>query len=304
MKVLGTHEPLSLEKVDFPCPICGQDGHPELYPDRLGRELPRFGYDFTPDHMKTYRVVFCRSCRHGYASPRPARLWQHYEEVEDPAYLRRREDRTVTAHQVLRRLVRYRPSGRLLDIGCATGDFLIVARERFEVEGLELSGWAAEIARSRGLAVHQSDLAGFRLVQPYDLLTLWGVIEHFEHPAEEIQRMHRLLRPGGLVCLWTGDIDSWPARLLGRQWWYLQGQHLQIFSRCSLRRLFEAGGFEELWVGRYPHVTTLGSIVKSLGRYPMLGAIARCLHPPAQFGRLAVKLALPGELFGIYRKRS
>lgn len=290
-------------RIEFPCPICGQDGHPELYPDTLGDQLPRFGYDFTPDHMKTYRVVFCRDCRHGFSSPRPAQLWQQYEEVEDPAYLHRQKERIASAQHVVRRIVRYRPAGRLLDIGCATGDFLSVARQHFQVEGLELSGWAAQIAQDRGLKVHRSDLAGFQPAEPYDVLTLWGVIEHFEHPADEVRRMHRLLRSGGLVCLWTGDITSWPARLLGKQWWYIQGQHLQIFSRGSLRSVFTQAGFEEVWVGRYPHVTTLQSIAKSLSRYSVLGVSARWLVSPPVVAGLNVTLALPGEMFAIFKKR-
>lgn len=287
----------------FPCPLCGRNGQREMYPDTLGGEMPRFGYDFTPDHMRTYRVVFCRGCRHGFSSPRPAHLWRQYEEVEDPAYLQRQKERISSARRVMRTIIRFRPSGRLLDIGCATGDFLAVARERFQAEGLELSGWAAQIARDRGLTVHRSDLANFRPAQPYDLLTLWGVIEHFEHPLEEVRRMRDLLREGGFVFLWTGDSDSLPARLLGKNWWYLQGQHLQIFSRGSLRALFSKAGFEEAWVGRYPHVTTLQFVAKSLSRYPALGAAARWLVSPPAISRLNVKLALPGEMFAIFKKR-
>lgn len=289
--------------VHFPCPICGKNGHAALYPDTLGGGLPRFGYDFTPEHMKTYRVLFCPDCRHGYASPRPERLWQQYEDVEDPAYLKRQPERLLSALRVLRKITNHRPSGRLLDIGCATGDFLDAARRHYDAEGLELSRWASEVARGRGLMVHRSDLAGFHPSKPYDLLTLWGVIEHFEQPIEEIRRMNGLLRRGGLVCLWTGDIASLPARLFGKQWWYIQGQHLQVFSRRSLRSAFAQAGFKEIWVGRYPHVATLGSVAKSLSRYPAVGAIARSLFSHPAVSRIQVMLALPGEMFAIFKKR-
>ena len=199
-------------------------------------------------------------------------------------------------------MVRYRPSGRLLDIGCATGDFLTVASNRFQVEGLELSAWAIQIARQKGLTIHQSDLAGFQPQNPYDVLTLWGVIEHFEDPSREIGRMHRLLRAGGLVCVWTGDIESWPARLLGRNWWYIQGQHLQVFSRTSLERAFCQAGFQRLWIGRYPYVMSLKSIAKSLNRYPPLGAAAQRLFSPPSISRLRLTVTLPGEMFAIFRK--
>lgn len=285
-----------------PCPVCEGTAVEVLYPDGLGKDLPKFGYDFTPEHTRTYQVVLCKPCRHAFCSPRPADLWHEYEEVVDEAYLLRQGDRLATARKVIRQIRRFASSGRLLDIGCATGDFLEAAKEHYEVEGLELSGWAAEIARKRGFTVHRSDLAGFRPESPYDLLTLWGVIEHFEEPAREVRRMAQLLRPGGRVCLWTGDRDSWPARLLGKRWWYLQGQHLQIFSRSSLARAFTDAGFEMEWLGRYPLVMTLGSVGKSLQRYPALGPSAFRVLGSRPLSERTVTLALPGEMFAIFKR--
>ena len=294
--------PETFAKVTWPCPLCGGVEQRELYPDTLEGDLPSFGYDFTPDHMRTYRVVFCPLCQHGFCSPRPRQLWQQYEEIQDPTYLHWQKDRIASARQVLRRMLRYRSSGRLLDIGCATGDFLSMASAHYSAEGLELSGWAAEIARSRGLKIHSCTLADFHPDQPYDLLTLWGVIEHFEDPLAEIHRMQHLLRPGGMVCLWIGDIASWLARFFGKDWWYIQGQHLQIFSRKSLRESFRRGGFQEVWIGRYSYVTTLQSIARSLGRYPVLGLAAKRLVSPRGIGQWTVTLKLPGEMFAIFKK--
>ncbi len=51
--------------------------------------------------------------------------------------------------------------GRLLEVGCATGSFLRVAREQgFDVRGIELSGPSVKVARERfGLEVTQGDFA-------------------------------------------------------------------------------------------------------------------------------------------------
>ena len=77
------------DKKLFPCPLCGRDIQQEFYPDTLGRNLPALGYDFTPGHTRTYRLVFCGDCRHGFSSPRPTRLWEQYKDLEDSAYLER-----------------------------------------------------------------------------------------------------------------------------------------------------------------------------------------------------------------------
>lgn len=294
---------MPIEQVAYPCPICAAHDSQPLYPDTLGEQLPRLVYEYSPDHMRTYRWVRCQACRHAFCSPRPSQLWRLYEDVEDPAYLEFQPNRIAAAAKVLQRIRRYCPTGRLLDIGCATGDFLSAARASFDVEGLELSRWAATIARGKGLRVHESDLRGFAADRLYDVLTLWGVIEHLEEPAQDVRKMFELLHPGGIVCLWTGDADSWIARLLGRHWWYVQGQHVQLFSEHSLRRLFAAAGFDDVWIGRYPYVTTASSLSKGLNRYPAVGPMAqRVLSHPWVTAR-ALTLTLPGELFAIFRKR-
>ncbi|OGW91453.1 MAG: hypothetical protein A3D28_01990 [Omnitrophica bacterium RIFCSPHIGHO2_02_FULL_63_14] len=227
-------------------------------------------------------------------------LWSGYVDVEDPPYLERQQARLLTAGRVLNRLRRYAPEGRLLDVGCATGDFLTVARTLYDVEGLELSTWAADCAERRGLTIHRCRLDALRTAAPYQLITLWGVIEHFEDPDREVRRMRELLEEGGLVCLWTGDVRSWPARILGRHWWYVIGQHIQLFSRQSLRKLFLDRGFEEVWIGCYPYVTTCGSIAKSLDRYRSV-LLKRLLRTPLAAQR-SIALSIPGEMFAIFRK--
>ena len=289
--------------VNFPCPICGGAEVKTLYPDTLKNEPPRFGYEFSADHTKTYRIVLCGRCDHAYCSPRPAHIWKHYEDVEDTAYLDCQPQRIRTAQKALARIARYKNEGRLLDVGCATGDFLSVAGERYEAEGLELSHWAARIARERGRTVHESTLEALKPPQPYDIVTLWGVIEHFEEPSRELQRISRLLNEGGLVCLWTGDIKSVPSAMLGKKWWYIQGQHIQFFSRRSLRKIFDRNGFDEVWCGLYPYVMSLGSISRSLNRYPFIGKLSEyVLRQPFLSDRM-LTLALPGEMFAIFKKR-
>lgn len=284
------------------CPICGSARYRVRHPDTLGDAYPVFGYSFGRAHARTYRVVRCDDCGHAYASPRPADLWKHYQDVAEPHYLQYQAQRAETAKSVLKRIARWRTGGRLLDVGCATGDFLAVAAASYEAEGLELSDWAIRIARERGLTVHRSLLADLKPPRPYEVITLWGVIEHFERPVDEIRQMRRLLGPSGIVCVWTGDVGSWPARFLGKYWWYKQGQHIQMFSSGSLRKAFEDNGFERVWQGIYPHTTTFSSISQSLDRYPTLSGLLRGVLTRTPLARAEVTLSIPGEMFAIFRK--
>ena len=235
--------PAESNLTEFPCPVCGAVDYQELYPDKLGNGLPKFGYDFSPRHSDHYRVVRCAHCQHAYCSPRPANLYRSYLDVQDAEYLRNEAQRVATYEKTIDTIRRFKPQGKLLDVGCASGDFLAVARRNYGVEGLELSRWAAALARERGYAVHACRLSELLQSTLYDVVTMWGVIEHFEFPRHELAEIRRLLTPHGLVCLWTGDIDSLPSRLLGSKWWYVQGQHIQFFSLRSLDGLFASAGF-------------------------------------------------------------
>jgi SAM-dependent methyltransferase len=162
------------------------------------------------------------------------------------------------------------PSGKLLDVGCATGDFLSQAKNLgHAAEGLELSRWSSDIARKRRLRIYLETLQSLssRFPKQYDIVTLWCVIEHFEHPGQEMAYINKLLKRGGHVALWTGDVDSIVSRLFGRRWWYWQGQHIQYFTRSSLNLLAEKSGFENGALKIYPFAANYEQLENSLSRY-------------------------------------
>lgn len=142
--------------------------------------------------------------------------------------------------------------GRLLDIGCATGYFLDVAREHgWEVYGQEVSEFAGGVAAERhGDHVFIGDMDGVQLPpESLDVVTLWDVIEHLDDPVGVLRRARQLLKPDGLVVICTGDIDSLLARLQGRRSRiYNPPQHLYYFSRRTLSRTLECAGFRMLEV--------------------------------------------------------
>lgn len=290
-------------KIEFPCPVCNSSDFSELYPDTIGDRPVSFDYDLAKRGNLTYRLVRCTNCSHRYASPRPANMWMGYaENQEDPIYLGNQQQRIATAHRVLKKIMEYRKLGRLLDIGCGTGDFLAVAREYFEVEGLEISRWSAAVSRSRGFCVYNKLLCEMDTPDQYDVVTLWGVIEHFEFPRKEIEHISRVLHTGGLVCLWTGDGSCLLAKLLGRKWWWYQGQHVQVFTKKSLRVLLGSNGFRELLMTRYPYVVTTRSLRNTLALYPLVSRLAGTFLSPRLFRDLQLAVGLQGEMFAIFQK--
>ena len=193
--------------------------------------------------------------------------------------------------RVLARLAAFRSSGKLLEIGCAYGFFLLEAREKFEVCGLDVSAEAVEFCRKRGLSVECGPLTEDFVARygPFDVVVMLDVIEHLPEPEETLIRIQRSLREGGHLVITTGDWDSMLSRLLGRAWRLMTPpQHLFFFSRSTLRALLERSGFEVCEMSRPWKVVPLGLIWHQLQR--MAG---RKPHPL----NAGTRLGIPVNLF-------
>jgi 2-polyprenyl-3-methyl-5-hydroxy-6-metoxy-1,4-benzoquinol methylase len=191
--------------------------------------------------------------------PEPESLRRIYRDVHDPTYLVESRAREETYRRTMRQLHAHaEPPGALLDIGCYTGVFLAMASAAgWTTQGLELSSWAAEIARGLEIGeIHETPVEDLT-VDPgsFRVVTLWDVVEHLPNPAEVFQAVHRCLEPGGVVGFSTHMVDSTAARLMGTRYPFFMDMHVVHFSRSTLRRLLDQVGFEILDIE--PHLRIL-----------------------------------------------
>jgi 2-polyprenyl-3-methyl-5-hydroxy-6-metoxy-1,4-benzoquinol methylase len=222
--------PVSQTRVIRRCPACGcATSHEHLYTKQgcdilrcqacgLGR-AEACGFDAASYYNDEY---FCGRHADGYA-----------DYVGAEFILRRQFARDV------RRIRRLRPSGRLLEIGCAHGFFLQEAKRYFDVIGIELAAEAAAHCRRNGLNVITGAVCPDLLerVGPVDVVVMLDVIEHLPDPHEALSLCARRLRPGGLIVLTTGDFGSLAARCAGVGWRLMTPpQHLWFFTVESFRR--------------------------------------------------------------------
>ncbi|MEX2160944.1 MAG: class I SAM-dependent methyltransferase [Anaerolineales bacterium] len=144
---------------------------------------------------------------------------------------------------------------RWLDLGCATGDFMLAASKQVaEVHGSDVSAYAIQQAQARGLAhARAADFAELDYPEDsFDLVSMWDLIEHLPDARAALGKAWRLLQPGGYLAISTGDIDSVSARLSGRFWHLMIPPfHIYFFSQRTLRRYLEEAGFEQIKIS-YP----------------------------------------------------
>jgi SAM-dependent methyltransferase len=195
--------------------------------------------------------VRCTSCRQvrvagaGPADRRQAYDGDEYFTVRN-RYVERRSELSDHFSGLVGKIREFTQGGALLDVGCGVGIFLeVAAASGFDVQGVEVSTWASEFARARGLQVSTGTLREAAYpAESFDVVTVNHVLEHLPDPLATLAEVRRVLRGGGLLVIGVPNFGSFAAILRRGRWRsLLPDQHLWQFTRGSLRNLLESAGF-------------------------------------------------------------
>jgi 2-polyprenyl-3-methyl-5-hydroxy-6-metoxy-1,4-benzoquinol methylase len=129
------------------------------------------------------------------------------------------------------------PSGRWLDIGCGAGTLLGLAQRRgYEVEGIELTpDRRASAAARTGATVHSQPVEQLHLPDAsFDVISMINVFSHLVSPTGTLAELRRLLRPGGVVILATGELLAGVERSHMFNW--CLGDHLHWLGDGTMDR--------------------------------------------------------------------
>ena len=245
------------------CDLCGCSDSTLLFTVR----------DKYRDGGQEFSVVRCRSCCLVYVNPRPAveSIGDFYPaEYYDGEVFHCAESSSTLLDVENRRLkdiARFVPGGRIMDVGCGSGRFLSVARSSgWIAQGTEVSDLAAEYARDHyGLDVIGQDLLSVGFPDEcFDVVTMWGVLEHLHHPRASLQEVSRILKPNGLLVALVPNIGSTQARIFGSRWYLLDvPRHLYHFSRVTLNRLAASAGLCQVWARFFASEHDVPNLIES-----------------------------------------
>ena len=238
------------------CNLCGQD-QPEVLFHAHVREYRADLYN-----RNIWDIVRCQNCGLIYTNPRidnEARAALYSFETQGDKdfvhdwFIENADLQRPVWQRYVRVMRKYCPAGKLLDIGCGTGSFLVEARAMgYEVYGQEVSPYLTEYCRKeQGLTIYDDFLEKLDL-QPgsFDCITAFDVIEHHPDPMSLVSQMSKLLRPNGVAVISTHDIGNPFARMYGVKWRYINPiGHITYFTRQTLTKMFEANNFHVLQVG-------------------------------------------------------
>ena len=168
-----------------------------------------------------FQVKQCKECKLIYTDPRLPN--ENYDKIYSKDYflsnyIKHENIRKKYWKRQLQSIEEFKPTGKILDVGCGTGFFLDVAKSRgWNVLGVEPSDFAASYAREHyHVAVFNGKLSEAKLEgSSFDLITLWDVIAHLPDPLDVLAEIHRILKEGGLLIIKTPNKPAYLFRLVG-----------------------------------------------------------------------------------------
>jgi len=235
------------------CILCGLDRTQVLF-----KKEDKF--HITEDE---FQVVQCQICGLLYINPRPSQeeigkfypeTYSWKETLEADSFLAkwiRRLEKGYRYHLLkdeVSKVVKItgRSSGKVLDIGCGTGDRLDVFKSRgFETFGVETSDSANYAKDHLKLNVIKGDL--FSANWPdrfFDIVTLYNVLEHIHNPIQVCNEIHRILKEDGFLVIQVPNKDSFQCKLFSKRWAAFDvPRDLYYFGLETLRSLLKKAGF-------------------------------------------------------------
>jgi len=259
------------------CPICD------------GGDIVDVGVVSGTVHPREYLLRRCDSCQFVFV----ADPWLDYDHIYSEDYYNGRgadtklnyvgevqhPTRTVRQYEwrgVLERVRTLTPIAQdttWLDFGCGTGGLVQYLRsEGIDAMGFE-QGWCAELLRNNGTpTIAEDDFDQYQ--GHFDIVSAVEVIEHTPDPVALLRSIRRLLKPGGLFFLTTGNAQPYHDRIT--KWRYVTPEvHISYFEPLTLARALRTAGFE-------PEFPGYGSGWQDIIRYKLLMSLKRKWSNPAE----------------------
>lgn len=244
------------------CIICGSSKFIPLYETR----------DRMFDFPGKFFLKKCNACSLAFLDPQPpeSKIKKHYPSKAYYAYSKSNKKgffellrEYLVSHyyspNFLSRLITtciksvpaipsYVKGGKILDVGCGTGDTLVLLKKLgWDTYGIDMDKNAISIGVKRGL--HNLKLGTYKDLAKYpdnyfDAIRLYHVIEHLDDPSLCLSLIRKKLKKGGELIMGTPNMESLVSKIFKTYWYNLDSpRHLFIFSPITLRKLTEKNGF-------------------------------------------------------------
>ena len=207
--------------------------------------------DFSVTKEK-FTVVTCDNCGLTFTSPRPkgSELGKYYLSEHYISHTNASKTLFEKTYQLIRKISMkrkyklissYASSGKILDIGCGTGDFLNMCKaKQWKTKGVEPN----ERARKQCIDRYKLDVSASVNLEEvegrFDIITMWHVLEHVDKINETIINLQRLISENGRIIIAVPNINSYDCSFYNKYWaGYDLPIHLYHFTKESIVNIFK-----------------------------------------------------------------
>jgi polysaccharide pyruvyl transferase WcaK-like protein len=198
------------------------------------------------------KVNFCNSCGLAYLSPRmdDEEIKEYYLSDSFSEDFRGESERGMVKRDALVQKSKERWNGlepflfggTLLEIGCSSGEFLEIAKDRFEVYGIDAS---TGYANSSELDIHIGQFPDYDfsdVVDKFDVIATFHTLEHVPDPQTFLNAVYERLDDDGVFIIEYPDLSLAAERTFLPDT-YFQKSHLYDFSNFNISLLLVRAGF-------------------------------------------------------------
>ncbi|MBA3705484.1 MAG: class I SAM-dependent methyltransferase [Bacteroidetes bacterium] len=205
---------------------------------------------------ETFQIVQCNSCGFKFTNPRPEenKLGKYYKSETYISHSNTKKGFINYTYQAIRKytllkklqlISKYYKTGKILDIGCGTGEFLnIFKRAKWDTLGIEPDENARKMAIEKYDLMIKSELEIKDLEdETFDVISMWHVLEHVPKLHERIEDLKRLIKPNGIIIVAVPNHASLDAKIYAQYWAaYDLPRHLYHFSSNDIEAIFKKHG--------------------------------------------------------------
>jgi 2-polyprenyl-3-methyl-5-hydroxy-6-metoxy-1,4-benzoquinol methylase len=236
-----------LEKI-LVCAICGgesQKKHVEGKDHNVSRKL--------------FTITECMNCGFRFTNPRPKEehIYKYYQSKNYISHSSTKKGLINKAYHLVRSYQFYKKKkviqknsnmkkGKILDIGCGTGDFLkYMAASGWEADGVETDKGAKMIAEKKLGKKIEENLNLLSGENQYDVISMWHVLEHVYNVEDCLKKVNKLLKIGGVLVVGVPNCASYDANKYKGNWVaYDLPIHLSHFRKNNILKLAKKSSFE------------------------------------------------------------
>lgn len=204
-------------------------------------------------HGKPLRNIMCQKSGLIYVDPVPFENTEEFYQTEyrksykgvhcpKPKHVYRAGKIALERYSRLSTLLP--PSAHCLDAGSSSGEFVYLLQSKsHNAQGVEANIPYSEYSQSQlEIQVAISPFSEFKTEEKFDLITMFHVLEHLEHPIRDLSHLGKLLKPEGYFVIEVPNI-LYPNMAFPHKW---HPGHLFSFSAQTLSMLVQKAGFKTI----------------------------------------------------------